>query len=369
MRFRTPVAITAMAGIAALAAVPVAARAQSVERSIGRWAESIAAAAERLAAQVERRANDLANRIEREFEDKQRRERRQRDRIRREERDDRELQSQAMRIDTTFAFSATGIVDLSSMAGDIVVTGWDRREAQVKASTTRGSLEYEFSSSRLTIEQRTERGNSWRSSRSSEMRYEISVPRGARLMLRSSSGDVTVRGTGGEVEATSQSGDITIEDVSERVEVGTISGDVMLRNVKGNVEANSVSGSVDASEIEGDIHLSSTSGDLTVSNARGRSVELSTSSGEVSYGGAVDPNGRYEFHSHSGTIDLAIPASANARFSVETFSGEIDSDFPITLQPGDRVSGRPRRFEFTIGSGGPRIIAESFSGNVEIRKR
>lgn len=98
-------------------------------------------------------------------------------------------------------------------------------------------------------------------------------------------------------------------------------------------------------------------------------VELSTTSGDVSYGGAVDPAGRYEFNSHSGTITIDIPSSANARFSVETFSGSIESDFPITLQPGERSTRRPRRFEFTLGSGGPRIIAESFSGDVEIRKR
>jgi DUF4097 and DUF4098 domain-containing protein YvlB len=353
--------------LAVAALVPASASAQSVERSIERWAESIAAAAERIAARAERQATILAERIEREFDDRQW-DRRRRDRIRDEDWRDRDtdLQAQAVRIDTTFAFSASGIVDLSSVYGDIVVTGWDRREARVRASTDRGTLEHEFTQSRLTIEHRTPRG-SWRG-RSGDMRYEVSVPRGVRIMLRTTSGDVQVRATGGEVEVNTTSGDVTLEDVG-RVEVGSVSGDVFVRGVKGSLEASTVNGSVEAADIEGDMHLGSTSGDVTVTNGRGRDVELSTTSGEVSYAGAVDPSGRYEFHSHSGTIDVAIPAATNARFSVETFSGEIDSDFPITLMPGDRATGRPRRFEFNIGSGGPRIIAESFSGNIEIRKR
>jgi DUF4097 and DUF4098 domain-containing protein YvlB len=365
MKRRTSISL---AVVVAMSTIPAAAPAQSIERSIERWAESIAASAERIAAQVERRANTLAARIEREFQERERREgRRSRIHERDIESHDRELPFQTTRLDTTFAFATNGIVDLSTLYGDIVVSGWERREARVRAVTERGRIEYDVSSSRLTIEHRNDRGST--RSRSEDTRYELTVPRGARLVLRTTSGDVEVRGTGAEVEVNTNNGDVTLEDVGERVEVGTISGDITLRRVKGDLEATTVNGSVDATDVEGDIRLGSTSGDLTVMGARARNVELSTTSGEVSYSGAIDANGRYEFHSHSGTIDLNIPAATNARFSVETFNGEIDSDFPITLMPGDRTSSRPRRFEFSVGTGGPRIIAESFSGDVEIRKR
>ena len=70
----------------------------------------------------------------------------------------------------------------------------------------------------------------------------LDFARGVRVMVRSSSGDVTVRGSGGEVEASSMSGDISVVDARERVEVGSISGDVTLRDVRGHVEAGTVSG-------------------------------------------------------------------------------------------------------------------------------
>lgn len=352
---------TVLAFSAAALLWPAAGQAQSLERSIERWAEMIAANAERIAAKIERKANKIAVDIEREFDaefDRAYSSGRWNDRQRRD------LQNQGTRIDTTIAFSANGIVDLTSMRGDIIVTGWDRREARIQATVERGIMDFELSSSRVTIEER--RGQS--RSRSSDTRYEVSVPRGVRVIARTNSGDISITGSGGEVEANTTNGDITITDVAGRVEASALSGEITLSQVRGNIDASAVTGSIEVRDVEGELHLETTSGDILITNAKARDVEVSTSAGEIAFAGSIDASGRYEFSTHSGTIDLAIPANTNARFIVGTFSGEIDSDFPITLQPGDR-SRSNRRFEFTVGSGGPRIVAESFSGDVEIRKR
>jgi DUF4097 and DUF4098 domain-containing protein YvlB len=345
-------------GLLALA-LPVRGEAQSLERQIERLAQSIAANAERIAANVERHATRLAERIEREFADK---------RDQRYGAWDRDDQPARSRIDTTYAFAADGVVDLMIVSGDIIVRGWERREARVQAYSERGRLESEFSSSRLTIDVRSDRDN-WGRGRYGETRYEVSVPHGARLMLRSTSGDISVTDTRGEVEAKSSSGEITVEGARDRVEIGTISGDIIGRGLTGDIEAGTVSGEIDLSNVEGVVRLSSTSGELTLTDARSRDVEMSTTSGDISFDGTLHGGGRYEFSSHSGSVDLTVPATANARFSVETYSGEIDSEFPITLQPGSSSSRRPRRFDFTVGTGGPRVTAESFSGTIEIRKR
>lgn len=352
---------TVLAFSAAALLWPTAGQAQSLERSIERWAEMIAANAERIAAKIERKANKIAVDIEREFDAEF-------DRAyssgRRTDRQRRDLQNQGTRIDTTIAFSANGIVDLTSMRGDIIVTGWDRREARIQASVERGIMDFELSSSRVTIEER--RGQN--RSRSSDTRYEVSVPRGVRVIARTNSGDISITGSGGEVEANTTNGDITITDVAGRVEASALSGEITLSQVRGSIDASAVTGSIEVRDVEGELHLETTSGDILITNAKARDVEVSTSAGEIAFAGSIDASGRYEFSTHSGTIDLAIPANTNARFIVGTFSGEIDSDFPITLQPGDR-SRSNRRFEFTVGTGGPRIVAESFSGDVEIRKR
>ncbi len=370
--------------LAALLVVgPVALTAQSseraTERSVERMADNIAAAAERLAARIERNAALLADRFEREFNKKNSHwDHDRKDRPRSV--DDIEWQDARSKIDTTIAFASDGTLELSNVAGDIIVTGWDRREARIKAVSERGRLDVELSSSRITLEvlsSRTGRGERY----GGETRYELSVPRGVRVIAHSTSGDITIRGSGGEIDAASTSGDVMVDDAVGRVEISSVSGDVQGSRLKGSVEANSVSGGVEVADVQGDVHVGTTSGDISLTGVTSRDIEASTTSGEIEYNGVVENDGRYEFHSHSGGIVLTIPSASNARFAVETFSGEMESDFPITLQPTDRANGtsrnnltgvsnrRQRRFEFTVGSGSARIVAETFSGDLEIRKR
>ena len=181
---------------------PGVAGAQSTEEQIERLAESLAASAERIAAKVERHATHFADRLEREWSRRERAGSRRDgdDRLR-----GRRVLSdgvQAPSLDTTVAFSPDGTIDLTNVAGDIIVTGWDRREVQIKARSDRGDLEYAISESRITIE---ERGDNWRRSRrdrrdrsddNEDTRFELSVPRGVRVIAHSTSGDVTLRGTG-----------------------------------------------------------------------------------------------------------------------------------------------------------------------------
>lgn len=352
--------------------LPGGARAQTREHAFERLAERLAASAERIASRMERHAAQLADRVERELAQGDRGGRRdryhRRDRGEHEARDRRANWIQVARLDTTIAFSADGTIDLTSISGDITVTGWDRREARILVESERRELEYDLSSSRISIAERRTRGT--RSGRGDEgARFELSVPRGVRVIARSTSGDIVLRGTGGAVELHATSGDIEVEDAARRIEIGAISGDVVGKRLRGSIDASSVSGSVELDDVEGDVHMGSTSGDLSLTKATSREVQASTTSGEVVFDGSFAAEGRYEFNSHSGNIELTIPAASNVRFTVGTYSGELDSDFPITLRPDDRSSRRPRRFDFTVGSGGPRVIAETFSGNLDLRRR
>src|SRR5689334_20217629 len=89
---------------------------------------------------------------------------RDRDREREIERERQEAQS---RVDTTFAFSRTGVVDLTQISGDIVVTTWDRAEARIRAYAERGRVESSLSSSRLTLQIESVRG------RVGDSRFEV----------------------------------------------------------------------------------------------------------------------------------------------------------------------------------------------------
>jgi hypothetical protein len=88
--------------------------------------------------------------------------------------------------------SSDGSIDLSNIAGEIVVTGWDRREAQIKATSERGRLMLDLASSRLTLKRSVadpRRGSGRRERPGTKSWPAVSV------VARSTSGSITVRGT------------------------------------------------------------------------------------------------------------------------------------------------------------------------------
>ena len=276
---------------------------------------------------------------------------------------EREFQDAQSRVDTTFAFSRTGIVDLTQISGDIVVTAWDRGDARVRAYAERGRIRSGFSSSSLSLEVETVRG------RVGDSRIEVTVPVGVRVIARSRSGDVAVKGTKGAVDAKSTSGDVEVSNATDRVVIESLSGDVRASDLAGDIRAESTSGTIEIRGANGEIRAETTSGDVALLGVMSRSVTASTVSGEVDYEGTIDANGRYEFHSHSGDVRLEIPENSGAQFQIETFSGSLDTEFPLTLQPGQRSSSRPRRYEFKLGDGSARVTAESFSGDIVLVRR
>jgi putative adhesin len=269
-------------------------------------------------------------------------------------------QNSQSRIDTTFAFTRDGVLDLTTFSGDVIVTGSTRQEARVRGLTERGTR-WRFSSTRITIEAEGYRG------RSGDAGYEITVPEGARVILRSMNGSLTVRGVKGAVELSTNNGDVEVTDAVGTVEMVTLSGDATGSRIRGSVDATSLNGTVSLTDVQGTkIAAESTSGSVELVNVVSADIDATTVSGEVDFTGPLDPKGRYAFASHSGTVTLNIPASTSARFSIETFNGEVDSDFPYTLQPNREKNGQ--KLEFNVGAGEARVTAESFSGGITIRK-
>ncbi|MEP6493744.1 MAG: DUF4097 family beta strand repeat-containing protein [bacterium] len=265
------------------------------------------------------------------------------------------------RVDTTLAFDKNGTVTVTATSGDIVITGWSRAEAHVRAVSDDDNLRFSSSSSRLSLDISGSR-------RGSDTRFEVSVPYGVRVIARTQSGDIAVRGTRGEVEAHAQNGDVHVEDVAARLDVVTISGEVTAANISGDVEISTISGDIRVTDLRGNADIGAVSGDVELRGITGKVVRVKTTNGDVNYDGLIDPAGRYEFGSHSGDITLHVPRDASAQLTVSTWSGGIDSQFPITLKPGEHGIGasNAKRFTFEIGGGAARIAAETFSGDITI---
>jgi len=276
-----------------------------------------------------------------------------------------EFNDAGSRIDTTIALSRGALVDLSSFSGDIKVSSWDRDEVKIHASS-RGRLRLDSSPSRVSLVESPYRGE-YEDGDNDHFGYEITMPKSGRLLARSVSGDITLRDVS-DVESHTVSGGIEVTNIANRANLESVSGDVTATKVGAGLRANSVSGEIHATSISGEIAGQSVSGDIVLDDVSSSFVRTETVSGEIHFSGPVDPKGRYEFHSHSGDIDLGLASGGNdATLYVETYSGDLESGCAMTLQPGGSGSRMGKRGTFTLGNGGgAHFSIQTFSGDVHI---
>jgi hypothetical protein len=272
------------------------------------------------------------------------------------------------RVDTTVRLDRGGVVDLSLISGRINVTGWDRSDVRISASIDRGVLRFDANPSRvsLSVDDADDDNRGRRRHDVGDARYEVSVPRGSRLILEAVSGDVRASGSQGEIEASSVSGEVDVAGGAREVSVESVSGSVHAAQVNGNLRAESVSGDVRAETVSGSVEASSVSGSIRLTGVQSKDVDTETVSGDIIYSGSIEAGGRYSFDSHSGTVRLNIPRGAGAQFTVETFSGDVTTDFPVTVGPNATRGRRDGRMEFTIGDGRAKVNAQTFSGRIVI---
>ena len=340
--------------LAALAlAAPTPGRAQSTAE---RDRERIERERERDRDRREREREQAEERAERARE--QAEARAERDREREEARREREL---AGALDTTVTFDARGTVNVSCPGGDVVVTGTDRNQIVVKARTERGAIRFASSGGNATLEPAASRG-------CNDAHFELSVPAGVHLVTNTWSGSLRVSGVKGEIDAHAQSGDVDVRDGGDDIEVETLSGDVTIQGARGNVNVHTVSGDISLTGGRGTVEMETVSGDIELRDVVSSQVRTNSTSGDVTFAGAIVNAGRYQFETHSGELRLELPANVGAELSLSTFSGEIDSAFPITLTPGAHGIGasQAKKLTFSLGQGSARIIAETFSGDVTL---
>ena len=81
---------------------------------------------------------------------------------------------------------------------------------------------------------------------------EVSMPKSARLLARSLSGDIKLRDVA-DVETHSVSGNLDVTNVASHAILETISGDATVVHVSAGVRVNTVSGDIHAKQITGEV--------------------------------------------------------------------------------------------------------------------
>jgi DUF4097 and DUF4098 domain-containing protein YvlB len=208
---------------------------------------------------------------------------------------------------------------------------------------------------------------------------EIDVPRGANVKLQTTSGDISVTDLA-RANITTTSGDITLTKMQEETSANVIGGDIAVRNSTGSFDLHSTGGSIDARDLApvaaSDLLTASTmSGEVTLNHIQHQRVRAKSLSGELTYSGALLPNGSYSFENLSGEVRLAIPANSSFRLVASVGeSVKISSAFDLKYTENQNMispslRGNPRRIVAAVAGGETMIRVSLLTGSLRISKQ
>ena len=261
--------------------------------------------------------------------------------------------------DTTIAVPAGASLSVNNFGGAIVIHGWNQNRVKVHAEHgSRGRIEVSLVGNTVTVKASSRMGAP------SVVDFDITVPQDMALTLGGTYTEISVDGVRGAISAETVDGSIEVRGGSGIITLQSIQGSVTLADATGRIEVNSVNESVELSNVSGQIKAETTNGDVSLRGIKSSSVEANTINGDVLYEGTITDGGTYLFNSHNGDITVSIPEGANVTMSVATANGDIDPSFPIPLTQ----TNRGHRYTFKLGNGSARLEAESFQGDIELRR-
>jgi len=268
------------------------------------------------------------------------------------------------RVEQSRPAAADGFVDIENMSGSVKVVGWDKNEIAVRGTLGRRAdgLEFSGTGNRTHIEVDVQ-GNP----HGVRSDLEISVPAGSRVKIEGFDASISVIGVTGSVTAETVNGSITQSGAAKEVELQSVNGSVEVAKAAGRIRAESVNGGVTVREVSGEVEASTVNGELTVSGSTFERAHLEAVSGSVRFEGDLGKRAILEAETVSGSVELVLPASVSADFEVSTFSGDIENELGPAPRKG-RYSPE-KELSFSTGSGGAKVVVQTLSGGIYLRKR
>lgn len=272
-------------------------------------------------------------------------------------------------VDRRVPADAQGEVEVSSVAGSVSVSGWDRNEVQVRGTLGDDveQLELESEPKRTLINVVPKESSGWRRHGDADAELSIRIPTGSRLSINTVSAEISVTRVNGEQRLQSVSGDISSELASEEVEAKTVSGNVVLRGdgKPAVVTVTTTSGDAQVRHAAGEIVARSVSGDLELELDQITRARAHTTSGDLELQGRLARDARVDAETISGEVILDLKGPVNAEFELESFSGDIDNCFgPKPQSKSEHGPGSELRFK--EGDGSARVRLRSLSGDINL---
>jgi hypothetical protein len=222
-------------------------------------------------------------------------------------------------VEETRALEPDGRFELENVNGSIALTtGFDnevrieaRRSAVSDEALERIRIEIDGEGDAVRVKTRYPRQKSWfMGGTPGKVDYDVTLPEGARVRLRTVNGPVNVEG---------------------------LTGDLRVESVNGGLELDDLGGEVHAETVNGGIHATF---DRTPSG------------------------GHHTFETVNGGIEISLPEDTAGRLEASTVNGSIDCDLPLDVE-----TKKKRKLEGRLGPGGGSFKLETVNGGIDVLRR
>ena len=199
-----------------------------------------------------------------------------------------------------------------------------------------------------------------------DAKVDILLPAGASIDASSTKGDITVKGIHGVLVLEAILGDISVMDPGREIRASAVNGDIDVDDLRGEAELSTVNGDItlDSPDLQ-ELRTQTVNGDTQVRGQKVRRLQSQTVQGDIVFGGTLDAAARLDFESHAGDISIRLPNDPGYVLALESFSGQIQNGVSGVSATRPQY-GPGTSLDTTVGSGGARVEAQTFSGDIVI---
>lgn len=260
-----------------------------------------------------------------------------------------------------------GNLNVWNMAGSVRVTGWDRDSLVVRGvvpADQRFSCGGQAAAFKCAVDIAARHDGKVPGST-----LEVFVPRHSRLWVKTSSAEILVSSFDGDLDAYSVNGRIRVDGNAQTLALETMAGLIDVLSDAVMLRAKTAGSDIRISGDIEDAQVASVSGSISIAASRMQRGRFESINGNTTWSGAVMARASLEFSSHSGTIELRLPATTGADVDVRSFEGDFRSDFTGT----NRTRMYERKgldLQFTLpGEHAARIAIRNFRGSIALLKQ
>ena len=256
---------------------------------------------------------------------------------------------------------ATGAVRVYNLVGSVRVTGWNRDSVVVRGTLGKGNTLHMGGGGaglKMFIEGMDDRNPS-------RADIEVLVPVRAKVWIKTATASIDVRDVTGSLDLYVVGGDIKVTGNPADVNAEAIDGSITIIGSPAWVRAKSASGDVSLDGSSPDVTISTVSGRIDVDGTKFEKAKFESVTGSIRFAGSFQRGGLVNFDSHSGSIEIGIPAGSPADFDVVSIAGAIANKLTKSRPVPGRY-GRGAELTTSSGDGGTRVVVRSFKGPVTL---